>query len=206
MIETGEKFLSLGLHPVLCPYHRRHFYVLWAYCWLARCRQQEGEKDLPQFDAALKLLKKTANRPVLRGHYLVALAGRQQLGGKPHEALDTLAEAQKLADLNDAPWITHEVAKGKARVLTDLKKYDVSAREAARAYQLALDHGWPGRARTVAQEFSFGRSITSGSLGVGNPRKGEQDGARRHLATAFGAAARGFAEPESGLGQSFRAL
>ena len=185
MVETGEKFLSLGLHPVICPYHRRHFYVLWAYCWLARCRQQEGEKDLPQFDAALKLLKKTANRPVLRGHYLVALAGRQQLAGKHHGALDTLAEAQKLADLNDAPWITHEVAKGKARVLGDLKKYDVSAREAARAYQLALDHGWSGRARTVAQEFSFGRSITSapsGSVTLGKVSKtGPDDTLRLRL-------------------------
>ncbi len=138
MLEAGEAFLELKLNPLLTPLHRRHFFVLWAYGWLGRCRR-DGPEHLAQLEKALKLLQKAANRPLLKAHYLVAKAGYLHLKGKPDQALDQLVQAQKLADLNDAPWVTFEVCKTKARLLSDFGKAEAAAREAFGSFGLGRD-------------------------------------------------------------------
>ncbi len=161
MEQTGASFLGLGLNPALAPLHRRHFYVLWAYCWLERCLQQPD--DLPRVDQALKLLRRTANRVVLEAHLQVALGGRNFLAGRNPAALADLARAQDMADLHDLPWVSYQAGRWRARVLAALGKSDGAAREAGRAYRLAVELGWPLRARAVAREFSMGRSASTPS-------------------------------------------
>lgn len=162
LLAAGRGYIKLGLRPRLTPWHRRHFYVLWCYALLERARLTEEPRDT--LDQAMEMLKQTSNRPLLRCHYLVARGARQALEKEYQEALQSLAEAQQLADLNDVPWASFEICRVRARVFNGMSNYEVSAREAAQAYRLALDLGWPCRARLVAQEFSLGQTNATNSL------------------------------------------
>jgi diguanylate cyclase (GGDEF)-like protein len=162
--QTGQAFLELGLSPKLAPLHRRHFYVFWAYAWLERCYRSEAKpSDREQLQEALKLLKITSNRPVLKCHHQIAQAGWLYLQGQLEESLHALAAAAHLADLLEAPWPSYEIARLRARALAGLGKYESAAREGERAYRLALELGWSARAKAVARELSLARP--SGSTG-----------------------------------------
>ncbi|GMU52803.1 MAG: hypothetical protein AMXMBFR33_19490 [Candidatus Xenobia bacterium] len=185
MVETGEQFLKLKMLPALTPLHRRHFFVLWAYANLDRCQRGEAsEDDYARLDQAMKLLKKTANRVVIQAHYLTALGAREHLAGRHHRALEHLSKAQDLAALHDAPWVTFEVGRWRSRVLSAMQKFDAANREAARAYQLAVEMNWPSRARAAAREFALGRSSSMGgsaSLSAGSRRVEPGDAVQARL-------------------------
>lgn len=160
--DTGKAFLKLGIPPRLAPLHRRHFYVFWAYGWLERGYRNPLDSAVrQQVLSALELLRATANRPILLCHCLVVEAGSLYLQGLFHESLEYLSRAHHQADLLEAAWPVFEVARLRSRVLAGLRKFNAAAREAERAYRLALELGWSARAKSVARELSLTRPATS---------------------------------------------
>ena len=157
-----EDFLALGIKPSLAPLYRRHFYVAGVYRWLDRCHHSQGAaEDLQGLDRAITLLEETSKHPILKTHLLHAKAVRHVYSGRLQEALKGLAEAQRKADLISMPWVTFEVARSRARVFRKLRKEEIALRDARWAYEIAKQHSWSSRARAVAAEFSFQRSLRS---------------------------------------------
>jgi eukaryotic-like serine/threonine-protein kinase len=139
-------------------FYVRHFYVLQAYARLYQAMHTpsgQAGHALRRLEGALKQLKAIARLPIFRGHYLVALAGLQRLRGNYLAALKTLGEADVVALTIDSPWMTFEASRQRSYALTAQGQTAAARREAGRAYELALEHGWVNRARQVRHEFSL---------------------------------------------------
>ncbi|HYF62033.1 MAG TPA: diguanylate cyclase, partial [Herpetosiphonaceae bacterium] len=184
LLEHGERGEELEIllrrfhrinqdRPRRVMFYMRHFYVLQAYLRLQQAMQAPGAQAghaLRRLQRALDQLKVIAGVPILRGHYLVAAAGLERLSGNIDAALKLLGEADLIALDVDGPWITFESGRQRSYALTAKSQTAAARREATRAYELALDHGWVNRARHVRQEFGLEEpSLTLSSISGSSP-------------------------------------
>jgi diguanylate cyclase (GGDEF)-like protein len=151
----------------------RRFWLTQAYGRLEQARQA-APPDLRRALAAARsavadLGRLTGRVPVLRGHHRVAQAALEELEGRYDSALDRLAQAERIGDENDAPWVRFESLCVRARVLRAQGHLPAAATAAQAALALAERHSWVYRAARARKELA-GESASSGdelrSLGL----------------------------------------
>jgi signal transduction histidine kinase/predicted Ser/Thr protein kinase len=171
-----ELYMACRPDSVRVPMYRLHFYPANMYRWMDRAfHPAGGEEDIQGFRHAVTAFSKKAKHPILKAHLLVGVGARDYLSGNTDQALDTLAQATKQAELNALPWVTFEVARLKARIFKSLNLDSEAQRQAQTAYDLAKTFNWPQRARAVAAEFSFQRSTQSISASRSTTLGGQSD-------------------------------
>jgi len=108
---------------------------------------------LDDADAAVTELRRAAPGPVFAAFADAAAAAVRQLRGDHAGALRLAHRTQERAGGLDVPLLNYELARVRARCYTALGRLPDAGREAAIAQQLAVDHGWPVRARWIRAEF-----------------------------------------------------
>jgi PAS domain S-box-containing protein len=161
-------FEALGLAPEETLLHFRLFYVAVARGRFEQWRQRPTDAAAAgRFEAALRHLKRAAHIPVLQLHVALLTAAAAILKqGSPAAAL---ARAARLSRRADSPWGAHEVARLTAWSLQHTGPDAAVLREAHWAYQLAMDHGWLDRARSIQTELGLAHGVTGPFDGQGAP-------------------------------------
>lgn len=151
-------------NPKRAMFHVRHFYVVQAYARMRQAMQAPDDQQaraLSKLAYALNQLDQAANIPVLRGHYLALLGGLKRLSGDFVGALQLLGKAEAISYSVDSPWIAFEVARQRSHILSAQGQLATAHREALRAYELALEHGWVNSARWIRTECGIEDSALS---------------------------------------------
>jgi diguanylate cyclase (GGDEF)-like protein len=139
-------------------------YVYLAYGRVEQCRgtvataiQPAAAEDRPARFAAAKgavsALEAIAVRPLLAAHHRVLRAALLEIGGDPEAALTALVEADPALRTVDAPLVAFEAARVRARALRALGVGGEADRQAGYAMSVAIEQGWPHRARWISAEF-----------------------------------------------------
>ncbi|MEW6280257.1 MAG: ATP-binding protein [Candidatus Eremiobacterota bacterium] len=161
--EAIQEHGTLGMGPVLCPFHLREFYVLQAYGRLAQAEAAPTSSRGPALRlllAALRELRRAARVSVVASHRWVIEGAYEELRGRRPRAMKHFARAETLARRIDNPWVLYEVARRQARILQSEGNSRAALREARRAFELAEEHGWVFRARGVRTEFGLHHGST----------------------------------------------
>lgn len=153
----------LPLYPQSAPHQLKLF---WVYQAMARQEQWLKGGSRERYEEAVGELAKAARTPVLKAHLLVHQASLSALNGDLPGARRTLLEAEELGRRHDAPWVTFEVWRVRARFLRDEGKMDEALREAKLAQGLAFMEGWVARVRGISLEFDLAppRAMGRGAL------------------------------------------
>ncbi|GID27704.1 diguanylate cyclase [Paractinoplanes brasiliensis] len=154
----AAEFAGLGLKPGSIVPQQRVFFTFEALGRLTRCRRAGGGPELlAAAKAAVDRLGETAANKLLRGYHLVATADFEVLDGRPEDAVRTLAGVEASLLPMDAPLITYEAARVRARALLALNQPGPAALQASMARTIAADQQWPQRVRWVDEEFPEAR-------------------------------------------------
>jgi diguanylate cyclase (GGDEF)-like protein len=165
-------FVALRINPRSLLAASRMIYSVLAY---GRLGQVDGAPPdrraaaLAAADTAVKELGRAASDPVLKALHRIAEACLRQLRGDHHGALVSLARAEHRSGAVDAPLVSFEAARLRARTLTALGRPSDATAAAVGAVTLAELHGWPHRAQWIRTEFPDLRSAGS-YLGSGTGR------------------------------------
>jgi eukaryotic-like serine/threonine-protein kinase len=145
----------------------RRFWLTQAYGRLEQARLAAPAERAARLamarDAVTDLGRLTGRLPVLLGHHRVAQAALDWLEGRYTAALDRLAEAERIADEHDAPWVRFEALVVRARVLRALRHLPAAATAAQAALLVAERHDWVYRAARARKELA-GDPASSGGL------------------------------------------
>jgi diguanylate cyclase (GGDEF)-like protein len=173
LVERGElgepfeqlttEFATLGLKPAAMVPEQRVFYVWEALGRLAQCR--EGGNRVAA-ERAVDALEKMADTKPLRAFHLVARADLELLGGRPDDAIRTLAAAEAVLVPLDAPLVTYEAARVRARAFEALDQPGPATQQAKLAQMIAVEQQWPQRIHWVTDEFRISQHTSThhGSL------------------------------------------
>jgi len=129
----------------------------------------ERDRRLRAARAAIRLLGRAANGPVLRAFHRTAQASLAQLSGDPAGALRRLARIEDWANGLDLPLLGYEMARIRARSYAALGRSADAHRQASVGLQLAIVQGWHARARSIRDEFEFEAAVGSASQIVRTP-------------------------------------
>jgi hypothetical protein len=122
-------------------------------CHQARPDQRAGYRAAAE--KAVARLGEAADNRVLRAVHQVARADLTLLSGQPEAALRDLAQAELALIPLDAPLITYEVARVRARALRALDEPSQARTHARFALMLAGDQQWTQRMRWIETEFGI---------------------------------------------------
>jgi diguanylate cyclase (GGDEF)-like protein len=168
LVELGElgeafergtaDFHALGVRPGDLVPEQRVYYLYQALGRLALCRTAGRERQaasLAAAEQAVAMLGKVANTPVLRAYHTAARADLELLNGRPLDALRTAVPAELDLIPLDAPLVSYELARVRARALRALDESSQAQAQARYALQLAVDQQWDRRARAIRAEFGI---------------------------------------------------
>ena len=165
-----ERFRSIGLSPVMTPQGVNHFWVHQAYTRLAQLLaipkddRARFEGALKKLRLALKELKSMAIAPILKSHALAIEGATLRLEGKCEKALELLSQAEQVALEANNILARFEIAKHRAHALRNLGYNEGCLEQAKLAQNLALEHGWVHRAKSIRTEFpGFELSLSEGA-------------------------------------------
>ena len=161
---TIERLNQIPRHPALVPPYLQVAYVASCLIHLAQCHAQEARGEAPELERlknSLKMLRLGSTLPIFKNHYLVLRAAYERLEGRPRKARRLLHQAERLTLEVDNPLAAFEAAVVEARLARDENNQPGVERAAGSAYQLALDHGWIGRANRVRDHFHLEKSSTT---------------------------------------------
>ncbi len=147
---------SLGFVPEAAPLHVRSYYVVAAHARLSQLRQAPLEQRLKrqkELESGLVELRRARGGPLLKGHWLALSGALLHELDRGEEAVPRLRRASSLAREFDAPFVSLEVATGRARILQNQGRSATALREARLALQVAQEMGWRHRARSISLEF-----------------------------------------------------
>ncbi|RSM61648.1 hypothetical protein DMB66_24340 [Actinoplanes sp. ATCC 53533] len=172
---AGE-FAAMGMKPAVMPLYRRAIFAAIAYGRIEACLAAPPERRpaaLAAVDLAVRHLRRGASGGrTLTAHHLVAAAYTRHLRGDHEGALAALAAADHRLRAADAPQVTYEAVRLRARALAALGRHEDAAAHAATALAVAERQRWPHRARWIRTEFDLGgsqtgtiRDASSGSTG-----------------------------------------
>ncbi|MFI5893940.1 diguanylate cyclase [Actinoplanes sp. NPDC051513] len=174
----AAEFAVLGLKPKAMVPEQRVYYVWEALGRLARCRGgasaggggADSSADRAAAEAAVAGLATMADTKPLRAFHLVTRADLEIIEGRPGDALRTLAGVEVALVPLDAPLITYEAARVRARALAALDQPASAVQQAKLAQMIAIEQKWPQRTQWVADEFrvSGHESTQPGSITI-NP-------------------------------------
>ena len=163
-LEDAASFFAAGLSPAMMIRNYRSIFVHHAFGRLARCRDAADDElpaQLAAARAAVRRLHRMANNPLLRAFEQVARADLLLLDDAPECALEMLGRMKPLR--SDSPMVAFEVARGRARASRALGHREEAERQARAASAIAVDQGWPHRARWIAEEFGIAQDTSAGS-------------------------------------------
>ena len=155
---TAE-FAQYHLKPKSMVPEQRLYFVYEALGRLARCRQ--GTADTAPAAEAVERLKAMADTKPLRGFHQVGRADLEMLAGRPEQALRVLADLEVRLLPLDAPLISYEAARVRARALNALDQPASAAHHAGVARAIAVEQQWPQRLRWINDEFGAPQESTS---------------------------------------------
>lgn len=130
-------------------------YVYQAYGRVEQCRGTTENRSarLTAAGRAVSALEAIAVRPLLAAHHQVLRAALLEIGGDPEAALTALGNAEPVLRTVDAPLVAFEAARVRARALRALGVSGEADRQAGYAMSVAVEQGWPHRARWISAEF-----------------------------------------------------
>ncbi|MET0417405.1 MAG: diguanylate cyclase, partial [Actinoplanes sp.] len=152
---TAE-FAALGLKPTSLLPGPRVYYVYEALGRLAQCHRAGPETREAHRAAAREVvdrLEKIAETRPLRAFHRVVRADLEVLEGRPADAVHTLADIEAELLPLDAPLISYEAARVRARAMGALDLSAPAAHHARVARMIAVDQRWPQRIRWIGDEF-----------------------------------------------------
>ncbi|MEU4625301.1 diguanylate cyclase [Actinoplanes sp. NPDC023801] len=154
--EAIAEFEGLGLsNRDLMPQHK-WFYVYKMHGRMAQLRMSTDEERPARVAAAKKALRELAQvtgTPLLKAAYRVAKAALWQQCGDNRKALALADRVERRARSLDAPILTFEVARIRARALRQMGLSGEAERQARFAHMLAATYGWEHRRRQIKIEF-----------------------------------------------------
>jgi len=170
---AGE-FAAMAMKPAVMPLYRRTIFAAIVYGRIEACLAAPPEQRpaaLAAVDLAVRDLRRGASGGrTLAAHHLVAAAYARHLRGDHDGALAALASADHRLRAADAPLVTYEAVRLRARALAALGRHDDAVAHAATALAVAERQRWPHRARWIRTEFDLGdlptgtvRDTSSGS-------------------------------------------
>jgi diguanylate cyclase (GGDEF)-like protein len=143
----------------------RRFWLTQAYGRLEQLRQATPAQRPAALARARSAVadfgRLTDVSPVMFGHHRVTQATLDWLEGRCGAALDRLAEAERIADENDAPWVRFEALCVRSRVLRMQGHLPAAATAAQTALAIAERHGWVYRSARARKEL-VGESVSTG--------------------------------------------
>jgi diguanylate cyclase (GGDEF)-like protein len=155
---AAAEFDATGVRPMFMVPAQFGYFVYLAYGRLEQCRGATPE-ELPQrcqsARAAARQLRGVAVRPLLKAHHRVIKAALLEVSGKPEAALRELDRGRPVLWTVDAPLVSFEAARVRAHALRAMGVVREAEREAHSALSIALEYGWPHRARQVSAEFDL---------------------------------------------------
>ncbi|NJC72602.1 diguanylate cyclase [Planosporangium thailandense] len=154
--ELVAEFEGLGLRRSELMPHVKWFYIYRAHGRLAQLRMApEGERAarLAVAEHAVKETSRVTTTPLLKVAHQIARAALEQQRGRTEKAIELIDRVDRVARPLDAPLVSFEVARIRARAFRQLGLTAEAERQARNAYVLAVDHGWEHRRRQVRVEF-----------------------------------------------------
>ncbi|WP_030435667.1 diguanylate cyclase [Actinoplanes subtropicus] len=169
---------DMRISPRTMPMYRRAVYPAIAYGRIEQCLAAPAEAR-PDARIAAERAARDLRRAVLGGatlaaHHAVVAAYLRHLRGDHDGALAALAGADRVLRDADAPLVTYEAARLRARALDALGRPDEAAAHAATAAAVADRHGWPHRAQWIRSAFDLGHEsrAASGTAHGSGPGRG----------------------------------
>jgi diguanylate cyclase (GGDEF)-like protein len=156
-------FHAAGVSPSSMATERRQYWIYETLGRLEQLRQASNQRagnphasdaELVAARRALRALRRVAHTGLMRSYAAVCQASFRQLIGENEKALDLLSRADRLIRRQDAPLVSFEAARVRARALQALGLHPEAARHARTALALAEDLGWEHRARWIRVEFA----------------------------------------------------
>jgi tetratricopeptide (TPR) repeat protein len=179
LVELGElgepfervvsEFAAFDPDPETMVPEQKVYYVYEALGRLTQCHQARPDQ-LPGYRAAAErsvaALGEAADNKVLHATHQVARADLTLLAGDPEAALRDLAQAELALLPLDAPLITYEAARVRARALRALDEPGQARSHARFALMLAADQQWAQRIRWIEREFGINASTPVWTTGT----------------------------------------
>jgi eukaryotic-like serine/threonine-protein kinase len=142
---------------------QHQIWVHYAYGRLAQARAASAAgrpATLAAARKAVRMMRRAAANPINEVHYLIMRASYLQIAGSPAKALRLLDRADRRARRLNAPVVSYEASRVRARALVNLGCTGQARQHARLALQIAVDGNWNLRARAVRAE--FGLDVTTG--------------------------------------------
>ena len=152
---AAADFAAVGLKTGVMPLYRRSIFSAIAYGRVEQCLAAPGDAPaLAAADRAVRDLRgAVSGGKTLAAHLLIVRAYLPHLRGDHEGALAALAGADRTLRAADAPLVTYEAARLRARALRGLGRREDAAAHAATALSVADQQGWPHRAQWIRTEF-----------------------------------------------------
>ncbi len=195
LVEQGElgapfeqavsEFEALGLDPARVFRSHRNINYQIALGRLAQVRAadpQDRPARLAVARQAVQVVGQAAGSVELRARSLLVRADLLVLVDEPRAAL-ALLEKIDLFQIPDAPLVSYEVARVRARALTALGSEEAH-RQARLASTIAIDQRWPHRMASIAAEFGLS-PIDHGSVSLQPSQAGPHSGLERQRLQAL---------------------
>ena len=180
--EVVAEFEALGLRRSELMAQHAWFYVYRVHGRMAQVRfapDDERPARLAAAEAAVRELGRVARTPLSKAAYRLARAALLQQTGRTQKAIKLVDRIDRDARVLDAPQVSFEVARIRARAMRQLGLTAETDRQARNAYLLASRHGWEHRRRQVRAE--FGVDDASSSLFTHAVDRGDQTRSNRRL-------------------------
>ena len=164
------KFTAMRMKPWVMALNQRAIYSAIAYGRIEACLAAPPEgrpAALAAVDRAVRDLRRGSfGGRTLTAHHHIARAYARHLRGDHEGALAGLASADRTLRAADAPLVTYEAVRLRARALAALGRREDAAAHAATALAVAERQRWPHRARWIRTEFDLGAAALSDTYRV----------------------------------------
>jgi diguanylate cyclase (GGDEF)-like protein len=162
--EVIAEFEAIGLRPAELMAQQKWFYVYRAHGRLAQLRlAPDGERAarLAVAERAVRELGQVTDTALLKAAYALARAALTQQRGRPDKAIRMTDRLERATRSLDAPLVSFELARIRARALRELGLTGEAERQARHAHLLATTYGWEHRRRHVRVEFGVDDTHTA---------------------------------------------
>jgi eukaryotic-like serine/threonine-protein kinase len=152
-------FRNLGQNPKQVHLNAFEYYLHVAHARVHAClRAKPGERaqQLRELAPALAELEAASRKiPLFRAHVLAVRAYEHFFHGRRSEALHEFEAAERIAIVENAPWVLYAVHRGRAHLLRADGNEAAARDHAVLAETTAREHGSVYRARWVREEFGL---------------------------------------------------
>ena len=152
------EFRALGLNPKRVYLDVVEFYIHLAHARVHACLRASPEQKaacIEKLRDALNDLRQASRIPLLLAHTRAIEGYYEWLLGRQESAEARFADAERLAEQENAPWVVYAVHRGRAHMLRATGRQDAARDQAIAAEAVAREHGAVYRARAILEEFDL---------------------------------------------------